>query len=150
MKKIVWFGVLAALSLTSCRQEKEVGDKEDIVGSWKLTHVVTISTKTNTILNTYQVEGCEAHDIYEYTEDKKLNLTKFSPDANGDCISGQQLQYGYKYNPEAKRLTWYFDGGNYEQYDLRLLKDNQLELKYYPTDIDSDGYNDTVIKIFRK
>lgn len=151
MKRKIFLAFLSFSLLTtaSCSDDEEVGSRSDIVGVWKLKEKHVLSGKDGSILNSLNVEGCEANNIFEYTDNKKYFVTYFN-EIGGECLAEQQVEGKYNYNPEYHRVTFTYPDGTSVVNNVRELEGNVMKLDFGPTDYDNDGITDTIVYVYNK
>lgn len=148
MKKPI-IAMLMLATLASCKKDKNEETAPTIVGTWRPSHVITLSGKDNAILETKNYTDCEKATAYIF--DANGTYTMMYVQKPGDnCDQTPFTGNGtYDYNPATKKLKIIIDTNTTE---VDVLTITQTEMRYgIPAgDKNGDGTEDVLAVVFNR
>ncbi len=148
MKKLLFAGVVSALSLAACKGDDLDDDiAYSLLGSWNPQKTVAISGKDGSTLSTTDESECGKQSIYEFRSDNNLVRTMMMEDAANGCTQSGVFSQKYTYDNVNKILII----SNVEYHDVLKLTNSELEyVLTHTTDINGDGFLDKEILYLTK
>ncbi len=149
MKKILFFGALSVLALSSCRKDDD-DNESSIVGTWKITKYETRSGKDNSVIDSESYSGCEASSTYEFKNNNTFYWRLFNDFATSECVLESEENGNYSYNSSNKTLS--VKNSDKETYnsDVESISNNQMVLSEGTDDENGDGVADKYLIYYNK
>lgn len=142
MKNLFLFSI-AALSLVACKGDDDTPATEvSIIGTWKENKHLIYDGKTNTIINTENLDACESKSNLILASDKSATWNLFRM-SNNECKELGADVGTYSYDTATKNLSFNWTGNKEtDVHTVTKLTANELEFIEDYSDFNNDGVDD--------
>ena len=155
MKQLFFTWMLFTLTWVSCNKDNAEPDpfgKELLVASWKMTAQQVISGKDESVLESYEVEGCDALQEFIFNDDNTFTFTAYRK-SKGECERRQDRdEVGtYRYDEETRKITFTYTDREYtDDFEILTLTSSEMRFLVYSGDYDKDGIDDSQVVVFNR
>ncbi|MFL9832884.1 lipocalin-like domain-containing protein [Chryseobacterium terrae] len=152
MKKNFLLALATLLLFSSCGNDDNENTQntiESFPGIWKMSKTMIISGSNNATLQSSNITGCEALNLFEFRQNQGFSI-KYYTKNNNECITDGFDTGNYQYNENSKMLTFTYADSLVKSVVIYSLNNTEMMTVDRIEDYNNDGVNDTAVIVFKK
>ncbi len=147
MKKILFFGALSVLALSSCRKDDD--DEQNtptVVGIWKPSKEIVISGKNGAIISSEVSTTCYKKSTFDFKSNNTVTVDIYEENMDGACANYGKETLSYSYDAVTKKLK--IEGE--EDQEVLNLTSNEFQIVIEYSDVNNDNFDDKIVLVLVK